>query len=124
MIGRYLPKYIPGSPTIVPQNMPGAGGLAAANWLYNVAPKDGLAMAMINPAIPFGPLYGEKEAHFASVRFNWLGSSSRETAALIVWHTVPVNSIEDARGRQLILSATRPGRPPRSLPVCSLTCSI
>src|SRR5262249_47621479 len=78
----------------------------AANWLYNVAPKDGLTIAMINPIIPFNPIYGEKQAHFASNEFNWLGSPSKETAALIVWHTVPVNSIEDARNRQLILSAT------------------
>jgi tripartite-type tricarboxylate transporter receptor subunit TctC len=112
MIGRYLPKYIPGSPSIVPQNMPGAGGLTAANWLYNAAPRDGLTLAMINPIIPFDPIYGGKEAHFRSDQFNWLGSPSKETAALIVWHTVPVNSIEDARGRQLVLSATGTGSTP------------
>ena len=62
LIAQYLPKYIPGEPTIVVQNQPGAGGLGATNWLYNVAPRDGLTIGMVNNTLPFDPLYGNKLA--------------------------------------------------------------
>lgn len=112
MIGRRLSKYIPGEPTIIVQNMPGAGGLRATNWLYSVAPKDGLTIGMINNTLPFDPLYGNKQAQFDAMKFNWLGSPSRETALLIVWHKVPVNSLEEAKRRELVLSASGAGSTP------------
>jgi tripartite-type tricarboxylate transporter receptor subunit TctC len=106
MIARFLPKYIPGEPTIAVQNMPGAGGLRAANWLYGAAPKDGLTIGMVINTTAFEPLYGNKLAQFDAVKFNWLGSPSQETALLIVWHTVPVDKLEDAQTRELVLSAS------------------
>lgn len=112
MLSRYLPKYIPGEPSIVAQNMAGAGGLRATNWLYNAAPKDGLAIGMINNTLAFDPLYGNKQAQFEAVKFNWLGTPSKETGLLIVWHTVPVNSLADAQKRELILSASGSGSTP------------
>ena len=112
LIGRYLPKYVPGAPAIVVENMPGAGGLRATNWLYNAAPKDGLTIGLINNTLAFDPLYGDKLAQFVAEKFNWLGSPSQETGVFIVWSTVPVNTIKDARSRQLILSATGTGSTP------------
>jgi tripartite-type tricarboxylate transporter receptor subunit TctC len=112
MIARHIPKYIPGQPNIVVQNLPGAGGLRAANSLYNVAPRDGLTIGMINNTLAFDPLYGNKNAQFDATKFNWLGTPSRETGLLIVWHTVPVDTLEDAKKRELILSATGTGSTP------------
>jgi tripartite-type tricarboxylate transporter receptor subunit TctC len=112
MIGRHWPRYMSGDPTVVVQNMPGAGGIRAANWLYNVAPKDGLTIGMINNTIVFDPVYGNKQAQFDSRRFNWLGTPSQETGLLIVWHTVPVKSLEDARSRELVLGASGAGSTP------------
>jgi tripartite-type tricarboxylate transporter receptor subunit TctC len=112
LIGQYLNKYLPGNPTIVTQNMPGAGGLVAANWLYNVAPKDGLTIGMINNTLAFDPLFGDKLAQFDAAKFNWLGSPSKENGLFIVWHDVPVDNIEEARNRHLILSATGTGSTP------------
>jgi tripartite-type tricarboxylate transporter receptor subunit TctC len=112
MLSRYLPKYIPGEPSIVAQNMAGAGGLRATNWLYTAAPKDGLTIGMINNTLAFDPLYGNKQAQFDAAKFNWLGTPSRETGLLIVWHTVPVNSLEDAQKREIILSASGSGSTP------------
>jgi hypothetical protein len=112
MIGRHLPRFIPGEPSVIVQNMPGAGGLRAANWLYNVAPKDGLTIGMINNTLAFDPLYGNQQAQFNAAKFNWLGTPSQETALLIVWHTVPVNTLADAKSRELILSATGAGSTP------------
>lgn len=106
VIARHLPRHIPGSPLIVVRNMPGAGGLAGANWLYNVAPKDGLTIGMLNTNIAYNPLYGDKNAQFVAERFNWLGSPSKETALFVVWHTSPINSIADARKRVMALGST------------------
>ena len=111
-MSRYLPKYIPGDPVIVVQNMAGAGGMRATNWLYNAAPKDGLTIGMINNTLAFDPLYGNKLAQYDATKFNWLGTPSQETGLFIVWHTVPVNSIEDAKTHELILSATGSGSTP------------
>ena len=112
MIARHLPRFIPGKPTVIVQNMPGAGGLRATNWLYNVAPKDGLTISMINNTLAFDPLYGNKQAQFDATKFNWLGTPSQEIALLVVWHSVPVQKLEDAKTRELVLSASGAGSTP------------
>jgi hypothetical protein len=112
LIARHLVKHATGQQTIIIQNMPGAGGLRATNWLYNVAPKDGQTIGMINNTLAFDPLYGNKSAQFDAAKFNWLGSPSKENALLVVYHTVPVRNLEDARSRELILSATGAGSTP------------
>ena len=119
MIARYLPRHIPGQPTVVVQNMPGAGGLRATNWLYNVAPKDGLTIGMINNTLAFDPLYGNKQAQFDASKFNWLGSPSKENALLIVWHTVPVKTW---RMRSRANSSCRPPAPVRRRPSSRACC--
>lgn len=106
MIARHLPKHIPGAPVVVAQNMPGAGGLRATNWFYNVAPKDGNTFGMIQNTLAFDPLYGNKQAQFDASKFNWLGSPSKENALLVVYHTVPVHTLDDVKSRELVLSAT------------------
>ena len=112
MIARYLPKHVPGAPLVIVQNMPGAGGLRATNWLYTVAPKDGNTIGMINNTLAFDPLYGNKQAQFDAAKFNWLGSPSKENALLIVWHTVPVKTLDDLKNRELVVSATGAGSTP------------
>jgi tripartite-type tricarboxylate transporter receptor subunit TctC len=112
LIGQYLPKYIPGGPAIVVQNMTGAGGLRATNWLYNAAPKDGLTIGMINTNLPFDPIFGDKSAQFRPEKFNWLGSPNKEIGVFLVWQTVPVNSVTGLHDRQLFLSATGAGSTP------------
>ncbi len=107
-IARHMGNHLPGNPTIVAQNMPGAGGVKAANFLYTVAPKDGLTIGNLQNTVPFEPMYGNKQATFDAARFNWLGSPSKEVALLTVWHTVPVNSIDEAvkKDRTFILGAS------------------
>jgi len=112
LIARYLPKYIPGSPTIVVRNMAGAGGVVAANYLYNLAPKDGLTIGMAQTNIAFNPLYGDKAAHFDAAQFNWLGSPSKETALFVVWHDSPYKSIADTKNKELRLASTGAGSTP------------
>jgi len=112
MIARHLPRFIPGAPNIVVQNMPGAGGIRATNWLYNVAPKDGLTLGLVNNTLAFNPLYGDKLAQFDAQKFNWLGTPNKDNSVFIVWHAVPVKTIEEARNRELVLAATGAGSTP------------
>src|SRR3954465_2220232 len=72
-IARHLGRHIPGNPNIVPQNMPGAGGIAAANHIYAIAPKDGSVFGMIQNTVPFEPLFQNKAALFDIEKLNWLG---------------------------------------------------
>jgi tripartite-type tricarboxylate transporter receptor subunit TctC len=105
-LAMHLPKHIPGSPTVVVKNMAGAGGIVAANFLYNVAPKDGLTIGGLQNNVPFEPLYGTKEANFDPTKFNWLGTPSYETAVLTVWHTSPVTNWEGARTTELTMGSS------------------
>ena len=106
ILARHLPRHIPGAPTIVVNNMPGAGGIAATNYLYNIAPKDGTVIGGVQNNTPFEPLYGTPQARYDPTKFVWLGSPSVETGLVAVWHTVPVNSIEDVRTREIVVGAT------------------
>jgi tripartite-type tricarboxylate transporter receptor subunit TctC len=106
LIGRTIFKYIPGAPTIVVQNMPGAGSRVAANWLYNVAAKDGTVIGGVQNNTPFEPLFGTKEAQYDASKFFWLGSPSVETSILTIWHTSPVNNIDDARRIELKMGSS------------------
>ena len=105
-VARYWTKHIPGQPAIIPQNMPGAGGVKAGNYLWEAASKDGLTVGNLQNTVPFEPLLGNKLALFDTNKFNWLGSPSKEVALLTVWHTVPVNTIEDAKKHELIMGAS------------------
>lgn len=105
-IARHWSRHIPGSPTITVQNMVGAGGLTASNLLYNVSPKDGLTVGLVQSTVPYEPFFGNKQANFDPLKFNWLGTPSQETSTLITWHTVPVRTLDDAKARGLTLAAT------------------
>src|SRR5215831_5027597 len=69
---RHLGRYIPGNPNVVVQNMNGASGLTSANWLYNIAPKDGTVMATFVQSVPFEPLYGNTSARYDSAKLSWI----------------------------------------------------
>lgn len=105
-IARHIGKHIPGAPTVVVRNMPGAGGIVATNYLYAAAPRDGSVLGLIQNDPPLEPLFGTSEAHFDPTKFNWLGTPSVETAMVLVWHTVPVNSVDDLRARETAMGAS------------------
>src|SRR5262245_29344515 len=69
---RHLRRHIPGSPGVVVQNMPGLGGIIAANWLHNAAPKDGTALASFVYTVPLEPLFGNSAVRFGAARFEWI----------------------------------------------------
>ena len=110
LLARHMGKHIPGNPAMVVQNMPGAGGMVAANHLFNVAPKDGTAIALIDRGIPTAPLlYGEEsKAKFDPLKFTWLGSMAREAGVGAVATRAPAQTIEQMKATELYLGATGP----------------
>jgi tripartite-type tricarboxylate transporter receptor subunit TctC len=100
-VARFLGHHVPGQPTVIVRNMAGAGGMAAANFLYSGAPKDGSQIGLLQNNTPFEPLYGAKDARFEPAAFNWLGTPSVETGLFVVWHAVPVLTLKDATGREI-----------------------
>jgi tripartite-type tricarboxylate transporter receptor subunit TctC len=95
ILARHLGKHIPGNPSIVVQNMPGAGSLKFANYLYNVAPKDGTTIGTFSRGMPMEPLIGGTNVQFDATRFTWLGSGTNETSVFVAWHTAPVKTWND-----------------------------
>ena len=89
LASRHLGRFLPGNPTLVPRNMPGAGGVVLANYLYNVAPKDGSAIALVQGGTPLEPLFGFSQAKFDVTKFNWLISLNRLVSIGVFWHTSP-----------------------------------
>lgn len=109
LFARHIGKHIPGHPTAVPQNMPGAGSLQAANWLYVVAPKDGTAIATIGRGVPMSPLLGGTGATFDATKFTYVGSMNNEVSVAAAWHTSGIKTIEDVMQRELLVGATAVG---------------
>jgi tripartite-type tricarboxylate transporter receptor subunit TctC len=105
-VARFMGRHLPGNPTFIVRNMPGAGGMTATNYLYNNAEKDGSVVALVQNNTPFEPLFGTKEARYDPVRFNWLGSPSSETAMVLLWHTVPVNSVADLKAHEVAVGVS------------------
>lgn len=85
VMAKHLSKHIPGNPTIVPQNMPGAGSMKVANFLYNAAPKDGSALGVFASSTALEPLFGNKKAKFDPRKFAWIGSMHQDTASCAIW---------------------------------------
>jgi tripartite-type tricarboxylate transporter receptor subunit TctC len=97
MLSRYMPKYIPGNPTFVVQNMPGAGSLTATNYVYAVAKPDGLTIGWPSNAIYLDQLVGRKEVQFDLRKFAWIGSPVKEPAIFYMRADAPFKSIQDVK---------------------------
>src|SRR3954471_9548889 len=108
LVSRHLGKHIPGNPRVVPENMLGASGRVAANYLYHAAPKDGSVIGVVQQSIPMGQALGESGTQYDAARFNWIGSPVRLDETLVVWHTTGVRTIEDAKKKEVIIGATSP----------------
>lgn len=108
-IGRFIGKHIPGTPTVVVQNMPGAGSLNAANYIANIAAKDGTAVATFSRGVPFEPLMGNKAAQFDPRTLNWIGSPSQETNVVFVSDRTKFQSFDDLKASEMVVATTGAG---------------
>jgi len=95
LLSRYIGDHIPGRPTVVPQNMPGAGSIKAANYIYGVAPKDGTAIATFGRTIPVAPLLAAAGATFDGTKFTWLGSISKDTSLCVTLSKSDIKTWDD-----------------------------
>src|SRR5215203_5346724 len=109
LLARYLPKYIPGNPTVIVQNQPGAGSLSMTNQLFAAGPFDGTAIGASFNGLPTTPLLQPAGARFEAVKLNWVGSTNRETQAMYVWHTAPIEKLGDLTTTEMIVGAQAPG---------------
>lgn len=106
-LARHFKTHFPGSPNVVVQNMPGAGGMAMVNHLYNVAPRDGSVIALPPPVVLFEPLYGNAEAKFDTRNFSWIGSITKDLTPLCLsWHDSKIKTYEDALKQESLVGAT------------------
>jgi tripartite-type tricarboxylate transporter receptor subunit TctC len=109
-LARHMGRHIPGNPRLIPQNMPGAGSLKVVNYLYNVAPKDGTAIAGFAPGVVVEPLLGRSEGtQFDAPRFNWLGSISQEVSVCAFIKAAGIRTWEDMRTKPYVIGASGGG---------------
>jgi tripartite-type tricarboxylate transporter receptor subunit TctC len=103
LMARHLGKHIPGNPTVIVQNMPAAGSLAAANYMFNAAPKDGSVIALIQRGMLLAKLTNPSGVRFELDKLNWIGSLNSEVGISFAWHTAPHRTAKDLFERELIV---------------------
>ena len=106
LIARHIGRFLPAQPNVVVQNMPGAAGIRAANYLYNVAPKDGTVIAMPDQAVHLDHILGTPGLNADPTRFNWIGRLLSNSAVLYAWHSARVKKIDDVFSHELIVSTS------------------
>src|SRR2546423_823762 len=109
LLARFMRAHIPGNPTLVPQNMIGAGGIKMANYLYSIAPQDGTAIGMFPNTLIAVQAVGTEGAQYDANKFLWIGSMATSPPTFTTWHTSGVRTIEEARGRELVVAASNKG---------------
>ncbi len=108
LFARHVGRHLPGKPTVVPANMPGANGLVGANYLYNTAPKDGTAIGLLYQAIAQDQIVLGSKVQYDARKFNWIGRITSTAEILYTWHRVPVRRVEDLVKREVIVAAAGP----------------
>jgi tripartite-type tricarboxylate transporter receptor subunit TctC len=106
LVAGHIGDHLAGHPNVVSQNMPGAGSIRATNFLYNIAPKDGTTIGMVDQAIHLNQILGTPELRADATKFNWIGRILSNSAVLFAWHTAPVQKIQDVFDHELIVSTS------------------
>ena len=105
LIARHMGRHIPGEPMLVPRNMPGAGGVNAANWLASIAPRDGTTLHMIMTNMMQAQAVGTHGVQFDTRKFRWIGNTTSSPNVVNSWSTTGVTNIEQVKTREFILGA-------------------
>jgi tripartite-type tricarboxylate transporter receptor subunit TctC len=106
---RHLGKHLPGSPSVVVQNMTGAGSLRSANFLFNTAPKDGNTIGMFARGLAMQPLLDKTGIQYDPRKFNWIGSISSDVSLVLSWHDRPFKTMDDVRKTEMVVAGTGSG---------------
>lgn len=116
-LGHHIGRHLPGNPVVVPNSMPTAGSLTAANYIYNIAPKDGTVFGIVASGAPTMPLFYPDQAKFDAAKFTWMGSASKAIFLDIVSSKSAAKRGEDLLAKETILGSTGPGAAAYDLPV-------
>src|SRR5688572_24608185 len=109
LVARHIGAHLPGRPNVVVQNMPGAGGLRGANYIYNVAVKDGTAMGVVSQTVAVGQVLGTTPGiQYDTRAFNWIGRMNANVEVDHAWHASGVRSIQDVMAREVVAAGTGP----------------
>jgi tripartite-type tricarboxylate transporter receptor subunit TctC len=109
LVARHIGKHLRGQPNVVPQNMPAAGSIAAANYLYNIAPKDGTVIGIMSQGIILYEVLGLRGLQFEVGKFNWVGRISSDVLVAFTWHANKVKTIADAMAFETTIGVTGAG---------------
>jgi len=102
-LAHHLARHIPGQPSIIVQNKPGASSIVAANYVYEIAPKDGTVIAAVQRPIPFQTLFGDAGVRFDVRKMQWLGSTTNELGVVLAWHTAPQQTFADVFKSEMMI---------------------
>jgi tripartite-type tricarboxylate transporter receptor subunit TctC len=116
LLARFMGKYLPGHPSFIVQNMPGAGSMKAAQYMATSAPRDGTTFGIVQRGMMMMPLLKYPEANFDPTKFTWIGTRAGETSIVVLWHDSPTNSIEDAMKRETIVASSGGGADSNTMP--------
>ncbi len=116
LISRHLGAHLPGRPSVVVQNMPGAGSLKAANYLYEVAPRDGTALGVVVESTALEQALSNPAAQYDAAKFTYVGRVATSNNIFMMWHTAKVQSLDDARHLPALLAGTGPGSIAETVP--------
>src|SRR4051812_27418025 len=117
VVGRHLGKHVPGNPAVNVQTMPGAGGIRAANFLAEQAPKDGTAMTTFAGGPILEPLIGARNPGYDMSKFTFLGAVTKDVQICIAWHQTAFKTIDDVKRQQMIVAGTGAGSETDTWPV-------
>jgi tripartite-type tricarboxylate transporter receptor subunit TctC len=109
LVARHIGAHIPGNPSVVPRNMPGAGSIVAANYIYNVAPKDGTVLGLISATAPLDEKLGAKGVKYEAAKFTWIGRMTSVSNATFFWHTSVIQKTADIFEKPSKLGVTGAG---------------
>mgnify|MGYP003344360715 CR=1 FL=1 len=104
LVAQFLPDFIPGRPTIVPRNMPGAGSIAAAEYVYNVAPRDGLTLLIVQPTFLLEKI-NDRARKYEPEKFSWIHRVDESVVMGVTWHKSPAQSVAEAKQKQVVIAA-------------------
>ena len=108
LVTNHLGRFIPGNPSLIAQNMPGAAGMQAANYLYGIAPKDGTVLSVLVPNITLAQILGVPSIAYDTRKFSWIGRIVATTATLFTWHTSQTKTLADLKTRETLVASTGP----------------
>jgi len=116
LVARHIGRHIPGQPSVVPSNMPGAGSLRAANFIYNIAPKDGTVLGIVTQTVALEDAFGTPGVQYKAAGFNWVGRATSNVDLMLTWKTAKAKTIQDAMKYETPVAGTGPASPAEFMP--------